>query len=134
MTMKKELPCTLTSEERHVRSERLARVRVEVRALKDERKVMIKDFKGRLDPLDAEDQRLAAQVTTGVETRLVDVEEIKIFETGTYQLKRIDTGEIIEERAMTAKERDVAAVDVPDAGGEARKVRVKLGKGGGKAN
>jgi len=70
-----------------------------------ELKTVQAQYGGKLKQFDAEIKNIMEKVNTRWEMRSVECEEVKDFRTGNVFSYRIDTGERIEERAMTAAER-----------------------------
>ena len=112
----RELPIALSEKEILARGELLAK-EVQVRERVDtERKEAAAGFRERLDKHDAEIERLAEEVESGAETQDV---ECALYEDGDRMLMqwvRLDTGEVIEERPMSAEERqlDIGCDQPPD--------------------
>lgn len=64
-----------------------------------------KQYQTDLKRAEAEISSIAERLNTGWEMRRVECVETKDWRTGTITLVRKDTGEIVEERAMTGEER-----------------------------
>ena len=117
------LPVELTREERHERSMELAEKIAEARQLESQKKERAAIFKSHEEKLKTRCDLLSEAIKSGREGREV---ECLWSRNDTYQrmeLARLDTGEIIESRPLTAAEKQVAMFPaaVPDAPKKAKK-------------
>ncbi len=98
------LKCILTDEEKHIIASELVQRMEERKRKEDELKSIQSQFKGELSRLDAEIDAKAGLVRDGYQFRDVTVLETKNFDTESFTLTRIDTGEVIEDRRLTPTE------------------------------
>ena len=99
------LPCKLTDDELREYGQDLAKVRQDI-LTEEARQVSLKQqLKASLTELEARSLKLSSMIARGEEARDVDVEPQLDFKRGTYCEVRLDTGERIGERAVTAEER-----------------------------
>lgn len=115
--MTKQLPVKLTNEEKIAKGLEQARLRDAIRAVKAEKKVAMTGFAERLAALEKDRDRVSDDIRDGIETRAVEVREERNYRLGTLRLVRVDTGEVVETRAMTAEEREEAQVTMFPGGG-----------------
>ena len=122
--MKRELPVPLTAEEKSEAEGKIAVLVVERDAIQTELDALGAKHRKRLREIKKEESRLARERTTGTKLAQVEVEEVKNFETNTVKIVRKDTGAQIEERAMTAKEREQLTLnEVGDDGRTKKKIK-----------
>ena len=106
-TETRTLPCVLTDDELLARGDALARQHA---AIKDEEAAQAgekKRMKEALDELTGEQARLARIVRDKAEPRDVECRIVHDYATQAVQVVRTDTGEVIESRAMTDRERQI---------------------------
>ena len=94
-----------TAEERLKLSEQLSQAVMERSAAEEELQTVKADFKSRITRAEATIADCARKINTGYEMRNVECELVKDFTTNTIRYQRLDTGEIVRERAMTSEER-----------------------------
>jgi hypothetical protein len=117
-TVQKELPVTLTAEERARSGEEIARRVVRVAGLEEEKKKATKVFTDAIADEKRAIGKLARAVHEGREERLVDCIERTHFGTNQVITTRLDTGEIVETRAMKAEERQEPLFPKPTGASE----------------
>ncbi len=100
---------TLTDEDRLTKLQRLAVVDAEVIRLEEEKKAAAKVFTNQIKPLEAEREGILKALADGTEKRMVDCYEDFDERLGNVYVRRVDTDEVVEERAMTAAEREESA-------------------------
>lgn len=100
----RNLNCDLTEEEVSTYSNELARITTEQEGLEDEKKSVMSGYKDKIDRCVLDMRTLARKIQTRKEMRDVECRWTFDFSKARATLKRIDTLEIIEERAMTAEE------------------------------
>lgn len=107
MIITKELPCEMTEEERRER-----------RALVTEHALDLADIEAQMEVLraGAKDhkkiiEKAAGELRNGKIVRDVRCHEEQVFADNSVVLKRDDTGEVVEERAMTGADRQLAMVE-----------------------
>jgi hypothetical protein len=103
---KMELPVKLSTEEYEKTAEKLAAKIAERELVEGEKKAAMKDYAGRLTVVGREQEKLRKIVETHEERRLVDCAETVNFERNLVQVKRLDTEEVVTERALDPDERD----------------------------
>ena len=101
----RSLKYVLTGEELKKISEQMANAVLERDEALDGLKSVQAQFKARITGAEAMISLSASKIQTGYEFRNINCEVQRDYDTGQIQLIRIDTGEIIETRAMTASER-----------------------------
>lgn len=123
------LLCKLTHDEVHEYGRLLA---AQVQSITDEeirqgheRKTM----KDRMDRLEGERDRLAELVSTGSEKREIECIVQADYGTGKAYTIRVDTGEIIDERALKADEKQMG-LGIAEADDVAAKMHLRRGDGG----
>jgi hypothetical protein len=103
----KSLKCILTRSEIRAAGERMARAEGEKRENEATLKSVVASYKAKIDEAAAIIGGEAEKIRAGYEFREVEVQVIHNYETGKVNKYRIDTGEEIESRAMTAGERQM---------------------------
>jgi hypothetical protein len=76
----------------------------DIKEKKDEFDSIKSRYSSDIKALEAELSGFAERLNSGWEMKPVECEGIKDFKTGSYVVRRIDTGEQIEQRALTAEE------------------------------
>lgn len=104
-----ELPVKLTPEEYERNAEKLAAKIAEKDSLVLKKKSAVKDFTDRIMILSREQETLRKAAETHAEERMVDCVEETDFGKNKIVIRRLDTQEIVSERAMDAAERDKLA-------------------------
>ena len=103
------IPCKLSPLEFEERAGQLARELTNRRELLAEQALRKKEMKLAVDELEAKIGELSHVVATREEERLIEVETKADDTTGKVCIIRLDTGEVIRERNMTAEERQISA-------------------------
>lgn len=98
------LPCSLTDEEMVARSKEHAASQDAIDSLEIEKKLVMENFKARLQILEARERELRAIVRTSSEDRAVECVESFELRLGVARTIRVDTGEMIRERALRSSE------------------------------
>jgi hypothetical protein len=98
----------LTEDDKAHKRERLETVDREIIRLEEEKKAAAKVFTNQIKPLQAERDSILQALDQGTEKRLTEVYERFDDRLGKVEVRRVDTDEIVEERAMTQQERDEA--------------------------
>ena len=101
---KELLRCDLTPEEIKDYGDRLARKCSEIDEIEDQKKAIMSDLKSRIDSANTEKSSLARKIQNKYEFRDVPCEIRKDYGLKLVQSVRLDTGEVINERTMTADE------------------------------
>lgn len=104
----KDLLCKLHAEEVADHAQRLAAIEEDLSAHNERAKSIKADLNAAEAKLVAERTSLARKVRTKEETRPVRVNIVADFEMGKAISERSDTGEVLESRALTDKERQTA--------------------------
>jgi hypothetical protein len=102
----KELPVTLSPSEFETKAKSLATKIAEKDALLAKKREATKDFTDRIMIASREQEKLRKTIETGTEERMVECEETSDFDQNRCVIRRLDTGEIVSERAMDSDERD----------------------------
>jgi hypothetical protein len=108
----RSLPCTLTDAEVLERSAELAEVVTDYAEIEGEKSAHAKHFKERLDGLRSRERALAREISSRSVERDVECVIRQDPIRGCVETMRLDTGELIEDRPMTAEERQLA-MDLP---------------------
>jgi hypothetical protein len=104
-----ELPCKLGSGEYETHAELLAKQISVVAALEEQRKLVAQDFKERILLAERELEMFREAVETHTIKRQIEcIEEID-FERNRARVIRLDTDELVRERAITGDERAALA-------------------------
>jgi len=113
-TKVKSLPCILTEEERLERSGALASVvhsianhEKDLTAKQEDFNLKKKEINGKISKAKSRLSDLADVISDGSEKRDVDCESLFDYEEGTVIVRRLDTGEVIEDREMEALEKQM---------------------------
>jgi hypothetical protein len=110
IAVERELPCKLTEVELLARGEAQAEAELKIEALKAERRELNRAINVQVD----ERNKLAHTIDSGLENRKVVCKWIADFEHNVWNLIRQDTGEQVEQRTMTAADRQGALpLDAP---------------------
>lgn len=104
------LRCQLTPEEQRLKGLDLAQQEKAIYDKEQEKKRAAEAFKEEIELLTRTMTTSAQILRQGYEYRPIEVEEIYDYATGSVRKKRTDTGEIIDERAMTPEERQMTFV------------------------
>ncbi len=99
------LPVRLTTEEKLQRGTALAKALQDCGALESDFAEIKSKFKARIETAELEVSKLGAIVRAGEEFREVAVEDVSDFERSVISTMRLDTGEVVSTRGMTAHER-----------------------------
>jgi len=100
----RSLKCELTDDERKDAALLLAQKLDEIGSLESELTSIKKSIQGKVALAEAEAGNAKAMVRDGYEIRSVDVQETMDYEEKSVRVIRLDTGEIIEDRKMSATE------------------------------
>lgn len=106
-TETRTLPVTLTTDELLARGDGLARAHRAVRDEQAKQKAVKEEMKQRLEDLEGEVGKLARIVRDKAEDRDVECRIVHDYLANAVQVVREDTGEVIEARAMTDRERQI---------------------------
>lgn len=112
MSIYKDLSCNLTDDERLAKGQEAARALERYDELEQEKKDQTRAIADEMKGLRAATKKLARQLRDGKEVRPVECAEDLEFRTGTVRIIRKDTGEVVETRPMTAKERTPSLFEV----------------------
>ena len=105
MKTTKRLPVQLTPEERQERGDALANSVQQTAALGEEKKAQDAEINGKIKLSKEVTRKLSQIITTGTEDRDVECDVVKDFKAGTVTTFRSDTGEQVDQRTLTAEER-----------------------------
>lgn len=110
----RELKVVLKPEEVAERAERAAQLLADRDHAEAELKAHASNVKSRIATMESEMRHLSGEVRTKCTYRNVDCERRYLYDTGMVQEVRMDTGEVLSERAMTEREKQQ---DLPFGGG-----------------
>lgn len=111
-TRKQILPVELTVEEKLARGSEWAALEAERAAVEIEKGVVVATFKDRLAGIDYRIGLIGKAIREGTEPREVDVQDEPDYRGGEMRTVRLDTGEVVAQRALTVDERQT---EIPGA-------------------
>jgi len=103
-----ELAVVLTSSERADRGRELANMLERIRETDRAEKERRKGFKAELDEMKLSADRLQRAVHTGSEPRPIECERVPNIDRSTWDIYRLDTGELSSSEAMTQGEKEAS--------------------------
>lgn len=104
MAKQERLPVKLTEREKMAKADDQAAKVLELERMEQQHKELKKEMKEREDALKLQIRKLAMQIDTGSEDRLVDVEEVPSLGERLVHTYRQDTGALVRSRPMTPAE------------------------------
>lgn len=104
-TFRRELECTLTSEQTRTYSGELARLTQSQAELEDKKKEVTADYKAKIDACISQSRVIARKVSSGKEMRDVECRWDYIWNENIKYLIRLDTFEIIDSKVITEDEK-----------------------------
>jgi hypothetical protein len=119
---RRNLLVKLSDREKAELAERAAHLFGEIEMKTEELKSAAKQSKAQVDELKAEHKRVNTEYRDGSKYQEVPCERRYVFRTGMVQEVRTDTGEVMHERAMTDKERQL---ELPGAQGNASEAKAE---------
>ena len=105
--IKEYLKCLLTEKEKTELSAKIAKAISDRASAEAKLKEVGASIKAQIAQLDAEISEKALQINNGYEYRNVECRMDKDYRLGSVTITRLDTGEVIRERPMTAEERQM---------------------------
>ncbi len=105
--VKEYLKCQLTEKEKTELSSKIAKAISDRASAEGKLKEVSTSIKAQIAQLDAEISEKALQINNGYEYRNVECRMDKDYRLGSVTITRLDTGEVIRERPMTAEERQM---------------------------
>ena len=105
--IKEYLKCQLTEKEKTELSAKIAKAISDRASAEAKLKEVSASIKAQIAQLDAEISEKALQINNGYEYRNVECRMDKDYRLGSVSITRLDTGEVIRERPMTAEERQM---------------------------
>jgi hypothetical protein len=99
------LKVPLTDQQKCVLSDEIAQAIEEMREAQSELKFISSEINGRIKAADAKVQTMANKIRSGYEIKEMKCLQMLDFSNGTVSVRRLDTGELVSERAMTVEER-----------------------------
>lgn len=106
------LPVKLTADERDERGRELSQAWDDYEVIEEEKKDVSKGLTKKLRDKRADISKLSRTLKVGVEPRVVTCRWVEDFNHNVKRLVRQDTGDIVEERALTTDERQLAIDDL----------------------
>ncbi len=103
-TFPKSIFITLEPEEAHDANRRLLQALDDVDAREKDKADVVKEANEHIKEAEAVVLAIRNELKNG-RTEVVEVEEVKDFDAGTYMLSRTDTNEVLERRELTDNER-----------------------------
>lgn len=98
----RELPCELTHAEFEAKAELLKDVCQSISAKKEERKALTKKLNDAIKAMEEEERQLCEDIDSRTEKRMVACHWVEDYDHNVTRLVRQDTGETVDERALTA--------------------------------
>lgn len=114
----KSIEIPLTDAEVADKGRVLAGLEKEIEAAKSLLKEECARLRSEVKVLEARRATVAGEIANGKGSVDVECEERLVFETNALQTVRLDTGEIVHERALTAAERQMSLLDETAVAGE----------------
>jgi len=99
------LKVPLTDEQKKQYSEEIAQAVEEIGEGQNELKFVSTEIKARIQTSEAKLKELANKIRAGYEMKPVECLQTMDFSNGTVKIVRLDTDEVVLERAMTVEER-----------------------------
>lgn len=112
----KNLPVKLTRSELVERREELAKLVQEALDLTEKKRQATAAMNADLKKVTLRVAEISKAISTGLEERDVACEEHELFEINTIRTIRTDTGEVVGDRAISAKERQTSIATDVDGG------------------
>jgi hypothetical protein len=119
---------TLTDGEVMARKNEHISIELEIDHLEEERKSAAADFKGRLEPKRARRKELLRTIETGRESYEVECVEVWDYQRNVIEVKRKDTGEVLDEQPMGFEERQEKLDEVDGGKNKGKAAKAKKGK------
>jgi hypothetical protein len=104
---RQELECILTEKEKQTYSGELARLTQEQAELEDRKKEISASYKARIDACISQTRVIARKVSSGKEMRETEVRWNYDYLANCKCLFRLDTGELLDTKALTEDERQM---------------------------
>lgn len=111
LRVNRQLPCQLTHDELITAAKGVARATADLAAAETEMQAVKAEYKETVARLEARRGESARLVNEGVQVREVECEEIHDLTAKTVVVVRRDTGEQVENRAMSAQEREALPLE-----------------------
>ena len=102
--VKEYLKYSFTEKEKAEISKEMAQLITEKAGAEDEKKAIASKFKSQIDGLDAAINAGADKIRSGYEYRQIACEAVPVDEKRVWEIFRLDTGEKVKTRKMTADE------------------------------
>ena len=106
--IKELLKCFLTDSELKAQAETMAQSLSQIQSLESDLKSLKKQIESDIAAAQGALNSAVEKFRSGWEMRTIECEVTKDFETNTITVKRLDTMEVVRERAMTSEERQMA--------------------------
>jgi uncharacterized FlaG/YvyC family protein len=87
-------------------------------SIKAQKKAADAGYNLQIENLDEQLERVGAKVRAGTDARFVECREDRNFRLGVVRVTRLDTGEVIRDRPMTARERQLTLPSSDEKGNE----------------
>jgi hypothetical protein len=113
--LERSLKVNFTEKERFQLGSQLGEALRRLKSTQNDLAAVSAQYKSDIKQIDAEIGSLAERLNSGWEMRKVKCVRIKDYNVGMIQIKRLDTLEIVEERAMDAEERQMGLFEEKEA-------------------
>lgn len=111
-TFRQLLPVPLTQEQMRERADELVELHEKKREVEEASKASAKRYRDTKAALELELDAAVAQLRDGTEMRTIECRQDKDFARNTITITRLDTNEVVDERAMTGADRQLE-IDMP---------------------
>lgn len=111
--VRRQCRAQLSTDERLAKGTAIANTLREIATVTEQKGELAKDFSARMKRLEERAEGLRRDIEDGCEERWIDCAEEQDFARNMFLVRRLDTGAIVDERAMEAHERQ-AEIDFPD--------------------
>lgn len=123
-----EVNRTLTDGEVMQRKDELVQTDSEILDLEEQRRATAAEFKGKLEPRRERRCELVKAIETRRETFEVECVEAWDYKRNVVEIKRVDNGEVVDERPMNGEQRQEALDDVDGGTNKGKAARSRKGK------
>lgn len=127
-TFSEQLPCSLSEAELANIARKIGQKRREVEEYKAKKRQVTDHYTDLIAGSEAQADQLAEAADKGVEMRAVVCAEAFLWPTGTVEVRRSDTQEVVRTRPMTAEERQAGMPWAPPTDKPAKEPKEKKGR------
>lgn len=106
-TIRRNLQCNLTQDELLSKGAELSQTMVDIAQLNERKAVQAREMSEEIKKKTGVANNLVRIVNSGMEMRMVECEKMMNYAEGHVLVRRLDNGEVLEERPMTEDERQL---------------------------